>query len=117
MAEDQEVGLILTALIVLMGALQVTALVARVMRKGWQAALLLAASAAMPLLAYGITLAQRAPLDPASWKMALMSAGASALALISLWRPLRLAFWLGWLLNAWLAAVLFYVAFFWHPFG
>lgn len=107
----------MTALIVLMGALQVAALVARMMRKGWQAALLLAASAAMPLVAYGINLAQRAPLDPASWKMVLVAAGAFALALVSLWRPLRQVFWLGWLLNAWLAAVLFYVAFFWHPFA
>ena len=107
----------MTALILLMGALQVAALGARVLRKGWQSALLLAASAAIPLLAYGINLAQRAPLDPASWKMALVSAGAFALAVVSLWRPLRLVFWLGWLLNAWLAAVLFYVAFFWHPFG
>lgn len=97
----------MTALIVLMGALQVASLVARLLRKAWQAALLLAASAAMPLVAYGINLAQRAPLDPASWKMAL----------VSLWRPVRLVFWVGWLLNAWLVAMLFYVAFFWHPFA
>jgi hypothetical protein len=49
--------------------------------------------------------------------MVLVAAGAYALALVSLWRPLRLVFWLGWLLNAWLVAVLSYLAFFWHPFG
>jgi hypothetical protein len=43
--------------------------------------------------------------------------GAYALALVSLWRPVRLAFCLVWLLNAWLVAVLSYLAFFfWHPF-
>ena len=103
----------MTALIVLMGALQLAALVARLMRKGWQAALLLAASAVMPL----INLVQRAPLDPTSWKMLLVTGGTLVLALVSLWRPLRTVFWLGWLLNAWLVAVLFYLAFFWHPFG
>jgi len=91
-----------TALIVLMGALQLAALVVRLMRKGWQAALLLAASAVMPLVAYVINLVQRAPLDPASWKMLLVTGGTLVLALVSLWRPV---------------AVLFYLAFFWHPFG
>ena len=107
----------MTALIVLMGALQLAALVVRLMRKGWRAALLLAASAVMPLVAYVINLVQRAPLDPASWKMLLVTGGTLVLALVSLWRPLRTVFWLGWLLNAWLVAVLFYLAFFWHPFG
>jgi hypothetical protein len=107
----------MTALIVLMGALQVAALVARVLRKQWQAVLLLAGAALMPLLAWVISLVQKAPPDPAGRKMVLVAAGAFALAVVSLWRPLRLVFWLGWLLNAWLVAVLFYVAFFWHPFA
>lgn len=49
--------------------------------------------------------------------MLLVAVGACALAAVSLWRPLRLVFWLGWLLNAWLVAVLFYLAFFWYPFA
>jgi len=59
----------------------------------------------------------KAPPDPAGWKMLLVAVGACALAAVSLWRPLRLVFWLGWLLNAWLVAVLFYLAFFWYPFA
>jgi hypothetical protein len=74
----------MTALIVLMDALQVAALVVRVMRKSWQGALLLAASAGIPLIAYFVNLVQRAPLDQASWKMVLVAAGEYALALVSL---------------------------------
>ena len=52
-------------------------------RKQWQAVALLTASALMPLIAYVVNLVQRAPLDPASWKMLLVTAGAFALALTS----------------------------------
>ncbi len=38
-------------------------------------------------------------------------------ALLSLWRPLRMVFWLGWVLSLSLVIMGFYLAFFWHPFG
>jgi len=48
--------LLMTALIVPMGALQVAALVVRLLRKDRQAAVLLVAATAIPLIAYMISL-------------------------------------------------------------
>lgn len=38
-------------------------------------------------------------------------------ALVSLWEPARMCFWVGWAANLLMIAVYLYLAFVWHPFA
>jgi len=102
----------MTALIVLMGELQVGADVSQAVASGGAAdGLGVDAADRVRGKSCAESAARSGKLEDVAGNGGSVCAGAD------FWRPLRLVFWLGWLLNAWLVAVLFYLAFFWHPFG
>lgn len=108
-------------ILALMTAVEILTLVLRLVGKKRFAAWALALSTLPILVSLGLELTQPARVGAAAVQTDLKTLAIElpvpALALLSLWRPAQLCFWLAWAVNLVFIAMFLYLALAWHPFA